>query len=103
MGQAAEVTWHVTTRLSIVVSWCLFWLVHLAAAQLVLFLLWGTGTTVGTVASAFRGTWQSMPVAVLSAAGVSLVTLAAIYWRIAKRLHRHATSRWLLEYLIQDT
>lgn len=101
--QAITVMFHMLQRLTIVVAWCLVGLAHAGLAVVAGLAMWWFQVTPEAVESAALAAIESRPFVVLSAGGLSVASLVAVYWWLVRWAGRKATSGWLLEYLLQDS
>ena len=96
-AQGFEALFNITARLSALVAVCLTWLVHLTALYLLLLALWATRQTPASLLAALH----SGTPGVFAAAGVSVLTVAALYWKLLRWAHARMRSRWLTEFLMR--
>jgi hypothetical protein len=95
--QAFNALYGITARLSALVAVCLTWLVHLTVLYLLLLALWATGQSPESLMNALR----SITPGWLVAAGVSGLTVAALYWKLLRWAHVRMRGGWMTEFLMR--
>lgn len=87
-------------KLAKLMTAALLWQGFLTLLFLALAALWALGVTGTEAASALRTAWQSSTSQVLLGLGVSVLTLCAVAWWTAKKLHQWLGREVVLQYLI---
>jgi hypothetical protein len=92
---------HITARLGRLWVWSAIWLGHLTLLVIAGYAAWWFQVTPSSLADAFLRMQASKPVAVLSAVGVSVLGVLALYWRLLRWAHGFAGREWLSKYLMK--
>lgn len=97
---ALSIAWEMLPLISRYLVWAWIALAHVALAVLALLVLWWTETTPTDLNEIARSTLQSKPVAALTFAGVSLLSVATGYWKLLRWVHAEAGS-WLIDTVLE--
>lgn len=97
--QSVAVLWRFTGNLVFALAWAWIAIAHLMLLAFALLALWVTQTAPADVWACVRALYQAAPVAALSAAGVSAMTLLALYWKLMRWAQR-AIGAWLARAML---
>lgn len=98
-AQAAEMAMHMTIRLARLVHWLMVVMAHLALWCAALTALWWTGVRPSEIASACLRWLATSPALVLSALGLSGLTVLGAWWRAVTWSAYRTRHGWLRRYL----
>lgn len=99
--KAIETTFTMLARLASVVVWIGLLCMHMLFALLLLALAWATQTTGADTWAWLQTLLQTMPAAVLSAVGVSILSLLGGYLWLLRKIHQHIGTVALPKYLLK--
>ncbi|MFD1839118.1 hypothetical protein [Paracidovorax cattleyae] len=99
--QAFETLWVMTTNLSRLLAWLVFWIAHLLLALLGAVLLWWFQVTPADVIQALTGASQSATASVAGFLGVSAAGLLGGYLAAARWVWKKTYVRWQINRLLE--
>ncbi len=100
--QAVNALMPITQRLSHLVVWLIFGVVHLALLIVMLAALWWFQVTPAAVETAAIAVLSSSPVSAAQALGLSIAGAAAAYLAAAKWIWKKTAAKWLFAHILQD-
>lgn len=98
--QAIEALWVMTTNLSRLLAWLVFWIAQLLLALVGAVLLWWFQVTPADVMQAVTGASQSTTASVAGFVGVSAAGLVGGYLAISRWLWKKTYVRWQTERVL---
>ena len=100
--QAITVTFHMTQRLSMLVTWGFVWLANLTLLLALFVLLWLLGVTPAGIVQAIRAWSESTAGVVVGFVGVSVLGLLGAYVSLCRFVARKLGAGPLFDYLTKD-
>lgn len=101
--QAVTVMFSMQARLAALVMWLLVALVHIGLLAIASILVWAFQIQPTEVLAWSQELLQSMPVSVLTAVGVSFLSLLGAYLWVLRWVHAKVGSGWLVTYLLKGS
>lgn len=99
--QALQVLFLLQARLGALVLWVIIAVLHLLGLTLLLTAAWTFQVTPGHVQAAAQQLLQTWPLATLSAAGLSGMSVLAGYWWLVRWVHQRGGRDLLMRYLMK--